>query len=84
MEPPEAALPAAQRPRAPGQEPGGEGRVHHGEAELPAVRHDHPPGDGQRAEDKVDQEGAGERARQVGERPAQDGEEDALSYFPCT
>ena len=62
---------------------GREGSADDREAELPAVWHDHPPGHGQRAEDKVDQEGAGERVGQVGERPAQNGEEDALSYLPC-
>uniref|UniRef100_A0A1I8FM03 RUN domain-containing protein n=1 Tax=Macrostomum lignano TaxID=282301 RepID=A0A1I8FM03_9PLAT len=43
MEPVEAGLPAAQRSRTPGQKPSGEERLHNREAELRAIRHDHPP-----------------------------------------
>ena len=43
LEPSEAEVSAQEREGEAGQEPRGEGCPDHGEAELPPVRHDHPP-----------------------------------------
>ena len=59
VEPPEAEIPAQERAGAAGQEPGGEGRPHDGEAELPPVRHDHAPHHRQHSEKQTHQEGSG-------------------------
>jgi len=82
VEPPEAPLPAEERPRAPGQEPGGEGRADHGEAELPAVRHDHAPADQQPREAAAHQARAGGRAGPLGERRPAHGQAAAGAHLP--
>ena len=66
MEPAEAEVPAPLRPRAAGQELGGEGRPHHGEAELPAFRHDDPPGYRHAGQTQAGQEGRLVRRRATG------------------
>ena len=82
MEPSEAALPAAQRARATGQEPRREGRVHDREAELPAVRHDDAPAR------RLDHQGAARQARAgrgalaLGQRPAAHGPAHAVAAVP--
>ncbi|KAK6467072.1 Golgi phosphoprotein 3-like [Huso huso] len=54
---------------APGQEPGGERHPDHGEAELPAVRHDHAPRDQHHGEAAAGQAHPGRPAGALGERP---------------
>ncbi|XP_048858683.1 Golgi phosphoprotein 3-like isoform X2 [Brienomyrus brachyistius] len=81
MEPPKTPLPAEECARTAGQEPGGERRAHHREAELPALRHDHAPADQLRHKAAAYQEAAGGRAGQVGERPPPDGQADASPHL---
>ena len=57
VEPAEAALPAEEREGAAGQEPDREGRPHHREAELPALRHDHAPSHRRIHQEQAHQEG---------------------------
>ena len=58
MEPFEVALPVEEREGAAGQEPHGEGRPHHREAELSALRHDHAPSHRRIDQEQAHQEGA--------------------------
>ena len=57
VEPAEAALSAKEREGASGQEPHGEGRPHHREAELLALRHDHAPSHRRIHQEQAHQEG---------------------------
>lgn len=81
VEPPEAPLPAAKRPRAAGKELGRKGRPHHREAELPALWHDHAPSDQQQHQAAPHQEGPGGRAGKVGERPPSNGQATACAHL---
>ena len=57
MEPPEAAISAEEREGTVSQEPHREGRPHHREAELPALRHDNAPRHRRLHQEQAHQEG---------------------------